>query len=168
MGTIILTLSISERIELYKVSTSVGEFLACISFFVVVFGCAISNWPPITTALLPLQTSSQNHSSQRSHFFNLSSSSTLSRLHVSFFPLQMNYLPNVCVVPIAFALTVHTSLCSLPGASPTQAQPLRLLLWPPLLAYWQLPPYPPTLKYKLKFIFCPYICASVSVKNNII
>ena len=128
MGTIILTLSISERIELYKVSTSVREFLACISFLLL-FLVVLFPIDPLSPQLcFPSKPHLKVLCSQRSHFFNLSSSSTLSRLHVSFFPLQMNYLPNVCVVPIAFAPTVHTSLCSLPGASPTQAQPLRLLL----------------------------------------
>lgn len=169
MGTVILTLSISVRMKLYKVSTSVGEFLACISCFLL-FVWAIPSRPPTTTALPPLPNLiSTCLCPQRSHFFNHSSSFTLSWLHISLFPLQMNYLTNLCVVPITFAPVVHVSLSSLPGTSPSQSLPLLLLLQPlPLSAYWQLLFYPPTLKYKLKFIFCLYICASVSVKNNII
>lgn len=63
MGTIILTLSISVRIKLYKVSTSVGEFLACISGFVFCFffWSVLFSVDPLPPRLfLPCQTPSQS------------------------------------------------------------------------------------------------------------
>lgn len=65
---------------------------------------------------------------QRSHLFNHSSSFTLSWLHIPFFPLQMNYLTDLRVVPITFAPVVYIPLSSLPGTSPSQSLPLLLLL----------------------------------------
>ena len=132
MGTIILTLLISVRIKLYKVSTSVGEFLACISgffcFFWFFWSVLFSVDPLPPRLFLPCQTSSQSALPSEISFVQPLSSFTLSWLHISFFPLQMNYLTDLRVVPVTFAPIVYIPLSSLPGTSPSQSLPLLLLL----------------------------------------
>lgn len=177
MGTIILTLSISVRIKLYMISTSVGEFLACISgvflcFYLFFFWSVLfSNWPPTTTELSsPAKASSQSALPSEISFvqplFIL-----YSKLASHPFLSSTDELPHrlACCSRHIYSV-VYIPLSSLPGTSPSQSLPFsyfsNLSLSQPIGNYCF---YPFSWQHLTKgYISHFYLWPSVSVKDNII